>query len=148
MFTIQERKELRQLKLRLLCETDYQTLLDACRELSKRANKGDLEYGRYNIRIHPDPEASQFPQLILKLTPNYVFINKDGRVIVEMLGGLIHFGVYAYPENYKYEGPINSFGDKELIHGLWYYDDGYQETPDYGKKIDAFIEKYKKKQKR
>jgi len=86
--------------------------------------------------------------VILDLEPTYIYIDQNGRVMVEMLGGLHHFGVYAYPEDYKYKEPISAYGDKELIPGLWYYNDGYQETPDYGKKIDALIEKYKKKQKR
>ncbi|MHC4632344.1 MAG: hypothetical protein ACYS9C_13905 [Planctomycetota bacterium] len=132
-------REAKQMKMRLLCETDHQALLEACRELSRRAAAGDLKHGMYYVRSDSQP-----PQPILDLGPNHVFIRYDGRVMLEMMGGLDHFGVYAYPEDYK-EPPVMGFelGDKELIDGLWYYDDGYLNNPEYDKPIEALLQKRK-----
>ena len=140
------KKDVKQRQARLLYETDHQALLKACRELSRQVARGDLKPGRYSIRRGPDPDISQFPQPILDLAPSYVYIdeNDSGRVMVEMYGVLYHFGVEAYTEDYKKPSFVGfKFGDKELIPRLWYYDDGYQEHPEYDKKIEALIQKGK-----
>jgi len=127
----------------LLCETDHHSLLEACRELSRRAAKGDLRPGQYFVLIDRDPEASTFPQPILDLAPSYVYIYEDTGVRLEMLGGLGHFGVQAYPEDFKQPYADFRYGDRELIPGLWYYDDGYEGNPKYAKKIEALLQKRK-----
>lgn len=135
MYVLVQRK-----RVHLLYKTDHQALLDACRELSRRAAAGDLKHGMYYVRSDSHP-----PQPILDLGPNHVFIRYDGRVMLEMMGGLDHFGVYAYPEDYK-EPPVMGFklGDKKLIDGLWYYDDGYGVPPeDYDRRIEALRPKGK-----
>jgi len=131
-----------QKQVRLLCETNHQALLKDCRELSGRCARGDLKPGKYYIGYDQEPEASKFPQLILNLKPSYVFIDDDGRVMLEMIGGLGHFGVNAYPEDYK-KPSWSVYGDKELIDGLWYYDDGYRGHPEYDKRIEALMQKGK-----
>lgn len=138
-------KERKVLMTRLLCETDHQVLLEACRELSRRVEDGDLKSGRYYIRNHPQLQASRFPKVILDLQPRYLHIdeNDSGRVIIPIFGGFDHFGVTAYTEEYLESGPKQKYGDRELIPGLWYYDDGYHEDPEFGKKIDELIEKPK-----
>jgi len=133
----------KRMQIRLLCKTSHHALLEACRELSRRVSRGDLKPGRYRILIDPDPEVSQFPQPILDLRPSYVRIEESGRVMLEMLGGLGHFGVNAYPEDYEKPIPSYKYGDKKLVDGLWYYDDGYHDNPDYHKKIDALLQKGK-----
>ena len=45
------------IRVRLLCETDHQALLEACRELSSRFARGELKPGKYWVRIHRDPEV-------------------------------------------------------------------------------------------
>ena len=133
----------RQREERLLSETDHQTLLEACRELSRRVTTGDLEPRQYNVRLKRHPEASRFPQAILDLEPTYVIITTDGRVMIELHGGFLHYGVMAYPEDYK-EPFINfKYGDKKLIDGLWYYDEDYEGNPKHQKKIDKLIQKGK-----
>jgi len=136
--------DMQEMQTRLLYETDHQALLEACRELSRRVARGDLKPGTYSIRNDPDPEASRFPQPILDLAPNYVYIDEgySGRVMLEMLGGLGHLGVQAYPEDYKLPS-YSKYGDKKLIDGLWYYDDGYRKDPEYEKKIEALLQKRK-----
>jgi hypothetical protein len=134
------------LMTRLLCETDHQVLLDSCRELSRRVDAGDLKSGRYDIRDHLYEQVSRFPQVILDLQPRYVHIdeNNSGRVIIPIFGGFDHFGVTAYTEDYMESGPKQKYGDRELIPGLWYYDDGYLDDPEYEKKIDKLIKEHKK----
>lgn len=128
-------------QVRLLCETDHQVLLEACRELSRRVATGELKPGRYYVRRDRAPEASTFPQPILDLRPSYVYIYDDAGVRLEMLGGLDHVGVQAYPEDFKEPYPNFSYGGKELIPGLWYYDDGYEGNPKHQKKIEALLQK-------
>lgn len=140
------KNERKVLMIRLLCETDHQALLEACRELSRRVEAGDLKSGRYYIRNHPQLHASRFPKVILDLQPRYVHIdeNNSGRVGIPIFGGFDHFGVTAYTEDYLESGPKHEYGDRELIPGLWYYDDGYIDDQEYDKKIDKLIEKHKK----
>lgn len=139
-----EGKKTRHRNVRLLCEADHQALLDACREISRMVTKGDLRKYHYNIRINPDPETSRFPKPILDLEPTHIYIDdKDGRVMVELGGGLHHFGVYAYPDDYREPFHGFKYGDRELTAGLWYYNDGYHEKPDYYKNIEALLEKKK-----
>ena len=133
----------RQREERLLSETDHQTLLEACRELSRRVTTGDLEPRQYNVRLKRHPEASRFPQAILDLEPTYVIITTDGRVMIELHGGFLHYGVTAYPEDYEKPHYSFKYGDKKLIDGLWYYDDGYVGNPEYDKKIEALIRRGK-----
>jgi len=133
-------------RVRLLCKTDYLTLLESCRELSKHAARGDLKPGRYQVRgSSRDPKSSNFPKPILDLAPSYVYIdeNDSGRVMVEMLGGLGHFGIIAYTEDYKKPFPNFKYGDRELFPGLWYYDDNYERNPKFDKRIDAIMQKGK-----
>ena len=138
-----EVKKAQQRKVRLLSETDHQALLETCRELSREVSAGDLEPDRYIVRREPDPEVSSFPQLILDLEPTYVEITRNGRVTLEMLGGMHHFGITAYPENYEKPSHSFKYGDKKIIDGLWYYEDGY--NPKYDKWIEALIQKGKMK---
>ena len=136
------------MKVRLLCKTDHQALLDACNELSKQLAKGDLKAGQYKVFICPDKEVSRFPRPILELRPRYVYIHESGRVLIEMTGAfLLHFGVCAYPEDFKVPFKGFQYGDKELIPRLWYYDDGYIGHREYDKHINRLIQKGKAKQK-
>jgi hypothetical protein len=144
--TIAAIKMEQQRKMRLLSETDHQALLEACRKLLREVDQGNLlAPNRYFVRHKPSPEITRFPQVILDLEPMFVEIRPDMRIEVGMSGGIYHYGVTAYPENYKKPSDDFKFGDRELLPGLWYYDDGYHEYPEFGKKIDELIEKHKKK---
>jgi hypothetical protein len=136
----------------LLCETDYQALLKACRELSQRVAAGDLEPKTYVFRYEwsrivwrprPDPEAASFPKPLLDLDPILVEIDRDGRVWVALLTSVVRQGVFAYPENYR--APGDSLGKVELIPGLWFWDDQYQPgDPGIGTYVDRLIREGKK----
>jgi hypothetical protein len=133
-------------RVRLLCDTDHQVLLEACNELSRQVAQGKLKPGKYDILFSSDPEVSKFPREILELRPRYIYIDENdyGRITIEMTGGLdIHFGVYAYTEDFKTPYKSFKYGDKELIPRLWYYDDGYENNPEYDKTIEALIQKRK-----
>jgi len=134
-------KDIQQRQVRLLSETDHQALLEACREISRMVARGDLKKSQYKVRKNPDPEISRFPQVILDLEPTYVFLDDDGRVMLEMYGGLYYYGVKAYPEDYKKPSSAE-YGDKELIPGLWYYEDDYERNQN-PKKIEELIQKGK-----
>ena len=135
------------MRVGLLCKTDHQDLLEACRELLRKVETGELNTGFYTVRggiFSPrSPEASQFPQVILDLQPRDVFIRRDKYVTMEMHGGIDHFGVHAYPDDFKEPFKGFKYGDREIIPGLWYYDENYVYEPNYDKRIDALMQKRK-----
>jgi hypothetical protein len=131
-------------RIQLLCNTDYQALLETCRDLSKKVESGELEANLYYMSnsIH-QTVVSQFSPIILNLNPAYVVLDGDGCVII----AISRFGVRAYSEDYKKPRPDFEYGDKELIPGLWYFDEDYKDNPKYQKKIDNLIQIGKSKQK-
>lgn len=104
---------------RLLHHTDHQALLAACRSVMKEGYRGE-----YKLKW-PDkhPDADKLPKEILVIKPTYIRVHDDGHMAVEMWGGMSHFGVVAYAEDFKepYEG--YKPGNKKLIDGLWFSSD-------------------------
>ncbi len=137
MFVLEAKEmvdQAKQSRERLFYETDYEQLLVACRELSRRVAEGELEPKKYLLSDFwgdPDPNASAFPQAVLDLEPSVVCIDTDGIVRLELLAGPEYFGVHAGPQ---------SWGDVRLIDDLWYYDSGYSTNPKYRTRIDRMIE--------
>lgn len=124
---------------RLLCETNHAKLLAACRELLRRVEAGDLSARQYGFGSNPDPAKAQFPKVIVALEPSCVYV-EAGRIMIEMMGGMDHYGVSVYREDYSGEHFAGfRYGDRELVPGLWYYDDGYDENPRYDKKVEALL---------
>ncbi len=132
-------------RVNLLCKSNYEVLLEDCRELLEIVESGKLKSGKYNLRIKPDPNISIFPKSLIDLHPTYIYIDEDynSYVMVEMLGGLEHFGITAYKKDFLQPFQDFHYGDKELISGLWYYDDNYSNNPGYDKIIDNKIKKNK-----
>lgn len=144
---VRDRSYERARRVQLLYKTDHQVLLDACRELLQRADRGELKLGTmYSIRTVYDPKVLTFPRIVLDLQPTFVFLQDGGSVTLEMLGGFVHCGVHAYPETVKESAhPGFDFGDKKLLDGLWYYDDGYDTR---GKAYDRYIESLRPRRQR
>jgi len=124
-----------QLRIRLLCETDHQALLEAGRELSRRVvSEGS------GVNTYIGADVSQLPEPIPSLRPHHVTIDRDGLVKIEMYTGWSPLGVYVFPEGH--EKPSVGYGQRRLLEGLWYYDDGYSVDPAaYDKVIDAILVK-------
>jgi len=135
-----------QLRVRLLCKTDHQALLKAGREILRQVPKD---------RLNPQPDGSMYlgdfavpkgvriPQAIRNLRPRGFIVSYDGYLTVEMHGGMDHFGVKIYPDDFREPRRNFKYRDRELLPGLWYYDDGYLHNPEYDKRIDELIQKGK-----
>jgi len=133
-------------RVRLLCKTDYQDLLAACREVMKRE---DLVHGtRY------EPSRLQLPEVIRKLDPSAIS-KCDNYLFIYIRGFMDRFGVYAYPQDFEEPYKGFKYGGLELIPGLWFYDEGLVYKPgsdsvdpnsEYVKWIKNFIQKGKKRQ--
>ena len=57
-----------------------------------------------------------------------------------MSAGWDNFGMYAYPEDFKKRFPFE-YRDRELLDGLWYYDEFYKNDNKYDQKVDAMLSK-------
>lgn len=141
----------RERQVHLLVDTDYRALLEACRDLMARVDRGDLSPGNYYVhrnKYFPDPnvEATSFPKAILDLDPISVSIWKGEPVTVWMNGGFHAFGVIAFlpvPLG-KSLAPDWQGDNVQLIPGLWYFDSELHEYPESRHRIDALIAKGKK----
>jgi hypothetical protein len=163
MLSIMEKKvkeEHRHAHLRrvlLLCETDHQALLKAGREILSQIPKDRLRMnpppdgishlGNFKFVL---PEEIPIPQAIRDIKPYVCLISYDGCLTVEMHGGwdhikreMNHFGVNIYPEDFEEPERNFKYGDRELLPGLWYYDEGYLRNPEYDKWIEGLIEEHK-----
>jgi hypothetical protein len=142
--------ELKNLEARrslILYKTDHKALLEACKELSKRVDEGQLEPGYYSVYGTPDPETKQFPQLILDLDPLQVITDKDGQINIIMWPSVM-YGLIFFPE--KNESSLseqrkNSYKGWciELIDGLWYYDEDFLKHPEHMKEVETLLKKRK-----
>ena len=133
----------------LLCKTDHQALLNAGREILSQVPKDHLNPrpdGERHLGDIGVPKGVEIPQAIRDLKPRGCLVSLDGYLTLEMHGGMDHFGVRIYPEDFKEpKEPDGNFkyGDRELLHGLWYYDDGYHYDPEKSdKRIDELIEEH------
>jgi hypothetical protein len=137
-----------QRRVLLLCKTDHPALLKAGREILSKVSKDRLNPQSDGYRYLGDfavPKGVRTPQAIRNLRPRGFIISYDNYLTVEMHGGMDHFGVKIYPEDFREPHRNFEYGDRELLPGLWYYDDGYLHNPEYDKMIETLIEEYKGK---
>lgn len=133
----------------LLQQTDYQELLKAGRELISKAEweeyvTADRKRGRRLII----PKDIKKPEIILKLEQKLsdlnmheMFISGSLLILFSYPHESISFGVVILQEN---DNSIPGKDQIELIPGLWYYDELYNESdPGYKKKIEKMIKKNK-----
>lgn len=126
-------REVMAAKVRLLCETDHQVLLDACREFSRKHLNGELDTNDLLRSTH-------LPEVVAALRPHDVVISPEGVVTICMYGGWWPLGVHAYPAGHP--EPRFGYGDRQLLEGLWYFEDGYSTHPeDYDRRIDELLSK-------
>ena len=140
-------KDAQRRRVLLLCKTDHQALLNAGREILSRVPKDRLNPQPDGIRHLGDigvPRGVEISRAIRDLKPRGCLISLDGYLTLEMHGGMDHFGVRIYPVDYKEPDRYFKYGDRELIPGLWYYDDGYLHNPEYDKRIENLIEEHMK----
>jgi hypothetical protein len=140
-----------QMRVRLLHETDHQALLKDGREiLSKvqpieRQIKKGHAYSGY-VPVPKDVKDMGLPKTMRKLKLRSVGIRQINHQIyltIEMHGGMDHFGVNIYPEDFNdLDVPtFFSYGNRELVPGLWYYDEGYVHNPQFDQIVSEAIQK-------
>jgi hypothetical protein len=132
-----------QRRVLLLHKSDHQALLEAGREILSQVPKDRLNPqpdGETYLGSFPVPKGIRIPQAIRDLKPHVVVVDYYGYLTLEMHGGIDHFGVRVYPEDFKEPHRNFIYGDSELLPGLWYYDDGYLHNPEYDKRIDGIIQ--------
>lgn len=117
--------EREQARARLLCEANHRVLLERCREVARQFDAGLYVWNRLSAE-----EIARFPAAIRMLGPTYVSVDESGVVEVEIATKTSPMGVRAYPEGYAEKHPQASYKDRELLEGLWYYDDGYRTDPE------------------
>ena len=139
-------KETQQRRVQLLCKTDHEALLKAGRKILNQIPEDYLNTdGKRVAGVRHLPKGVQIPKTIQDIRPRGFLVDYDGYLIMEMHGGMDHFGVRMYPQDYQEPDRYFKYGDRELLDGLWYYDDGYIHNPEYDKRIDALIEKNENK---
>lgn len=141
-------RKLEQLRrIRLLYHTDHEELLQAGREILRQGPKDPKNYRYYgpmHIDGFPVPRRVRIPKVVRKLKTHANLINFNGYVVLQMKEGVIGFGAKIFPEGFKApRSPYFSYGNKELLPGLWYYDEKYHPNPQYDKIIDYIIKKGK-----
>ena len=137
-------KVLQRRRIRLLYYTDHEELLKAGRGILRQGPK-DLKnyhyYGPMHIDGFPVPGNVRIPKVVKKLRPHAVLINFSGYVVLQMHENVIErFGLRIYPEDFKTRSRYFSYGNKQLLPGLWYYDRDYHNNPRYDKVIDYVIQ--------
>ena len=135
-----------QRRILLLYHTDHEVLLKAGRQILSQGPKDTMNYRYYGIIYlggFPVPRGVRIPKVIRKLRTYATRINFTGYLFLEMQGGVTGFGVRIYPEGFKAPSRYFSYGDRELLPGLWYYDYKYNRIPEYDKIIDEIIQKGK-----
>jgi hypothetical protein len=128
-------------RLRLLQETDLPSLLAAGREILRQVPISEAD--RRVVGILPTPKGAGRSEVIRRLAPRGLVVSTRGYLQVEMHGGMDHFGVRIYPADFNAPEPSQYFhyGDRELIPGLWYYDDIYRTDRGYDKQVLQWIGK-------
>ena len=82
-------------------------------------------------------------KVIFDLNPTTVFVDERGRIVVDLGNTHWNFGVNAYREDFNEPFPFFDYGDRELVPGLWYYDEQYNYDPNFTNKIETMIKKNK-----
>jgi len=125
----------------LLCKADLNAIMQASTEVLAKASAGEIMTGTHEFRRTPQsPEIAKFPQVIRELQPTRVVI-EDGYLTIQFGGGFDHFGLKVYAKDFKAPFAEFNYGSRQIIDGLWYYDEYYSdESTMHKRKIDRWIE--------
>jgi hypothetical protein len=128
---------------RLLCRTDHQALLAECRQLHRQLSAENPDIKRQEYIKVSDSELSKFP--LIRRLGGRVFASLNGAVWIELGTTWRHFGVSAATDDLlSRSSPGGSFGNRELVPGLWYYDDAYNRNKNYDQTIDHLLKRRRK----
>jgi hypothetical protein len=133
-----------QRRILLLYHSDHEALLMAGREILRQSPdpKNYKPVGRpIHILGFPVPRDVRIPKVVHQLRPHGIYINFGGYLVLQMNEGVTGFGFKIYPEGYNMQLRNFQYGNRELIPGLWYFDDKYSRKPEYDKIIDYIIPK-------
>jgi hypothetical protein len=83
--------------------------------------------GENSGRSFVDPNDPKIPSPIAALKPGDI-IATGSDVRLELHGGFQHYGVIALGEQFEINQTSGYVGRFELIPGLWYYDEGLDES--------------------
>ncbi|MHC4509291.1 MAG: hypothetical protein ACYTAO_10100 [Planctomycetota bacterium] len=127
---------------RLLCRTDHKVLLAECRELHRQLSVENPEIDKHEYIKVPDSELSNFP--VIRRLGGRVFASINGAVWIELGDTMRHFGITARTEDFlNRSSSDHSYGDRELVPGLWYRDDRYNRRTDYDKVVEKLLQRNK-----
>jgi hypothetical protein len=131
-------------RVHLLCKINHKALLKAGREILQQAPKPTTRTpdGWSVVDLKPIPENMRLPQVISDLRPSSIMVHSYGYLVIVLHGGMDHFGVHIYPEDFNSPSRFFKYGDRKIIDGLWYLDEDYR-FKDYDKRIDALLKKNK-----
>jgi len=125
------------LRIRLLSGANHLALLEAGRAILGQVSKDYLDTSKLQpVGDLPLPRGVCVPQAIRDLRPRGIYLNCDGYLTIEMHGGIDHFGVCIYPDDFREPCVGFKYGDRELLKGLWYYDENYR----YGSRYDETVQ--------
>jgi len=102
-------------RIRLLCRTDHEALLNAGREVLSQVH---IESDPNIVGVFPVPKHVEIPKTIRKLHPRGLSVAYNGSLVIAMSGAMDHFGVRIYPEGFRSPYPGFCYGDRELLDGL------------------------------
>lgn len=135
-----------QRRILLLYHSDHEALLKAGREILRQSpnpNKHPPVGRIFHILGVPVPRYVHIPKVVHQLRPHAIYINFGGYTVLQMEKSALGYGVNIYPEDYKVKRSDFQYDNRELIPGLWYFDDKYDIVPEYDKTIDYIIQQGK-----
>jgi len=133
-------RQIKRKKVKLLFESNHEELLLACRKMLLEAEDGKRDYGELWFGDEEGKKLFEcLPEPLKNIEPVYIVISHES-IMVALWGGMYHMGLIVFSEDFP------AWGDKchkELIEGLWYYDDRHKNTPNFEEYIESLRPKYK-----
>lgn len=137
--------EIRYSRKKILYETDYRKLLEAGREVLSKAQIDEVMWmGDHKQTFYKLPKDIKIPKIIRRLSlfgSPIVRVSDDYYALSIAINNRVScVGVTIYPKDFN--EPENKFNNdnKELLPGLWYFDEEYNYDPNgYDKVINSIM---------